>query len=296
MQVEQALRALSQLKAAAPPATSARLGEIIALINRLEAETANVKRLQSEVDSLKLIELENTSLRQQMRTAGASSFMAQVPDSLRPSMKVIHGHADALLQGKFGKITTEQGESVKLIREHAASTLTLIDSLEAIRKLREGELQLEQKPFSGLDLLAQVWQRHSVDAEPREHRINIKADDPLPQVRGDFKQVQSILSDLVDNAIRYTPFGGIIRVTAETLGTHVLFTVSDNGIGLSDEDTKEIGKPFWRASRQPLVRQYPGSGLRLYIARQLLQLHGSDLILSGEPGMGSSFSFLLAAS
>ncbi|MEP7294410.1 MAG: HAMP domain-containing sensor histidine kinase [Chloroflexota bacterium] len=295
MQAEQALRALGQLKAAAPPATSARLGEIMTFLNQLEAENSALGRVEPDNTALRQLEVENAALKQQLDAFAANSLMSQVPDTLRPSMKVVYGHAEALIQGKFGAITTEQVESVRLIKEHAASALTLLESLEAISKLRQGQLQLESREFSGLELLANVWKRHAADAEPREHQINIKADDPLPNVRGDYKHVQAILSDLVDNAIRYTPFGGIIRVTAETLGTHVLFTVSDNGIGLSDDDTTQIGKPFWRAARQPLVRQHPGTGLRLYIARQVLQMHGSDLILSGEPGVGSSFSFLLAA-
>ena len=295
MQTEQAIRALTQLKSAAPPATSSRLSEIIVLLNELEAENANLRQVQAEVESLQLLELENTSLRQQVKTAAASNLLTQVPETLRPSMKVVYGHADALLLGKFGAVTSEQAESIRLIKDHAASAITLIESLEDISKLREGGLTLEPTSFSGLELLANVWTRHAPDAEPREHQINIKADDPLPRVKGDYKYVESVLGDLVDNAIRYTPFGGNIRVTAESLGSHVLFTVADNGIGLSEEDMRQIGKPFWRASQQPLVRQHPGTGLRLYIVRQLLQLHGSELILSGEPGVGSTFSFMLTA-
>lgn len=300
MQTEQALRALIQLKSAAPPATSARLSEIIELVGELEAENASLRQmqdqLQAEVESLPLLEIENTSLRQQAQTAAASSLLMQVPEVLRPSMKVVYGHADALLLGKFGAVTTEQAESIRLIKDHATSAITLIESLDDIDKLREGDLKLEPTTFSGLELLANVWTRHAADAEPREHQISIKADDPLPTVKGDYKYIESILSDLVDNAIRYTPYGGTIRVTAESLGSHVLFTVADNGIGLSEDDMQKIGKPFWRAARQSLVRQHPGTGLRLYIDRQLLQLHGSELILSGEPDMGSTFSFMLAAS
>lgn len=320
MQVEQALRALGQLQAAAPPATSARLGEMIALIRALDAENASLKRqiqtlskvsntaLETENASLKqkiatlskasntALEAENASLKQQINVLSkkpTGSLTLQAFDALRPSIALVRGNADALLKGRFGSVTTEQAESIKLIGEHAASTLALMDSLDLIGRLRQGQLQLETKTFSGLDLLAGVWQREAAAAEPREHQINIKADDPLPPVKGDYKHVLNILSDLVDNAIHYTPFGGVIRVTAETLGTHVLFTVADNGIGLSEEDTEQIGKPFWRASRQPLVRQHPGMGLRLYLARQVLKLHGSDLFLSGEPGVGSSFSFML---
>jgi len=326
MQVEQALRALGQLQAAAPPATSARLGEMIALIRALEAETASLKQqiqvlskkastatLEAENTALKqqiqvlsaktrastgALEAENTSLKQQIYLLSSKpstgSLTPQAFGSLRPSMTVVRGHVDALIQGKFGAVTNEQAESIKIIGEHAASALGLMDSLEMIDNLRKGQLQLETQSFSGLDLLATVWQQEAGAAEPREHQINIRADDPLPSVKGDYKHVLNILSALVDNAIHYTPFGGMIRVTAETLGTHVLFTVADNGIGLTEEDTENIGRPFWRAARQPLVRQHPGTGLRLYLARQVLKMHGSDLFLSGEPGAGSSFSFMLA--
>lgn len=324
MQVEQAVRALGQLQAAAPPATSARLGEMIALIRVLEAENASLKQqirvlsaktstgaLEAENVSLKQqilalsakastreLEAENASLKQQIKALSVKTATGTLPtqvfDSLRPSMTIIRGHVDGLIQGKFGSVTTEQAESIKLIGEHASSALGLMDSLDMIDKLRKGQLQLETNTFSGLDLLATVWQHEAAAAEPREHQINIRADNPLPPVKGDYKHVLNILTGLVDNAIHYTPFGGVIRVTAETLGTHVLFTVADNGIGLSEEDTENIGRPFWRAARQPLVRQHPGTGLRLYLARQVLKMHGSDLFLSGEPGVGSSFSFLLA--
>lgn len=300
MQVEQALRALRQLQAAAPPATAARLNEMVALIRALEAENASLKQQIQTLSkaSNTALQAENAFLRQQIQTLSSKptgTLTLQAFDALRPSISLVRGNADALLKGKFGGVTTEQAASIKLISEHAASTLSLMDSLDLIGRLRQGQLQLETSSFSGLDLLATVWQREAAAAEPHDHQINIKADDPLPLVKGDYKHILSILCDLVDNAIHYTPFGGIIRVTAETLGTHVLFTVADNGIGLTEQDAEQIGKPFWRAVSQPLVRQHPGMGLRLYLARQVLKLHGSDLFLSGEPGAGSSFSFILSA-
>jgi signal transduction histidine kinase len=284
MQVEQALRALAQLRSAAPPATAERLGEMITLVIQLEAESAGFQQMQKE----------HAALKAQLKAMAAANLMPQGLAHLKPSLRIVSDHASALAQGKLGSVTTEQIASLRLINEHATSRLGLIDSLETVGRLRQGEIPFEPTVFSGLDLLASVWQRHFAAAEPREHQINIRADNPLPPVKGDFKQIFAVLGDLLDNAIRYTPFGGIIRITAETLGTHVLFTVADNGIGLSEDDTAQIGKPFWRAARQPLVRQHPGSGLRLYLARQLLALHESDLILSGELGVGSTFSFILA--
>ncbi|MBI1259168.1 MAG: hypothetical protein GC204_16990 [Chloroflexi bacterium] len=273
MQVDQALRALAQLREAAPPTTSARLGDVIKLVRDLQSE--------------------NAALAQQLATYPLADFVPQAFDMMRVSMDLVRTQSEGLRAGKLGRVTTEQADCLRLINEHASSAASLLETLDVIALLHMDALRVEPLVFSGLDLLAAAWQEHFDDAELREHTITVYADDPMPPVKGDFRQILSILSDLLDNAVRYTPFGGMIRVTAETLGTHVLFSVADNGIGLTPEEMVLIGQPFWRSLRQPLVRQHPGTGLRIYLAQQLLQLHGSELLFSGEPGMGSTFSFAL---
>ncbi|MEO8396703.1 MAG: sensor histidine kinase [Chloroflexota bacterium] len=273
MQVDQALRALAQLKEAAPPTTSARLGDVIKLVRQLQAE--------------------NVALIQQLATYPLADFVPQAFDMMRVSMDLVSAQSEGLRGGKLGRVTTEQADCLQLIHEHSSSAGSLLETLDVIALLHMDALRVEPLVFSGLDLLAAAWQQHFDDSELREHHITVYADDPLPQVKGDYRQILTILSDLLDNAIRYTPFGGMIRMTAETLGTHVLFSVADNGIGLTPEEMVLMGQPFWRSLRQPLVRQHPGTGLRIYLAQQLLQLHGSELLFSGEPGMGSTFSFAL---
>ncbi|HVU14841.1 MAG TPA: sensor histidine kinase [Phototrophicaceae bacterium] len=275
MQVEQALRALAQLRSAAPPTTSARLGEVITLLQELNEE--------------------NVALTQELAATPPSSADL-IPHSLelmRTSMELVRGQSEALRAGKLGRVTTEQADCLKLVYEYASSAMGLLETLDDITLLRSGSLSLNSQVMSGLDLLAAAWQKHFEAAEAREHHLNIHADDPLPSVIGDHDLILSVVSDLLDNAIRYTPFSGTIRITAETLGTHVLFSIADNGIGLSAQDMEQIGQPFWRALYQPLVRQHPGAGLHLYRARQILELHESELLFSGEPGMGSTFSFTL---
>jgi len=273
MQVDQALRALAQLKEAAPPTTSARLGDVMKLVRQLQAE--------------------NAALVQQLATYPLADFVPQAFDMMRVSMELVTTQSEGLRAGKLGRVTTEQADCLKLIHEHSTSAQTLLQTLDVIALLHMDALRVEPLVFSGLDLLAAAWQQHFEDAELREHVITVYADDPLPQVKGDYRQILTILSDLLDNAVRYTPFGGTIRITAETLGTHVLFSVADNGIGLTPEEMVLMGQPFWRSLRQPLVRQHPGTGLRIYLAQKLLELHQSELLFSGEPGMGSTFSFAL---
>jgi signal transduction histidine kinase len=113
----------------------------------------------------------------------------------------------------------------------------------------------------------------------------------LPPLRADYQRTLAILVDLMDNAVRYTPEGGSSRIAVDNLGGYVLFTVADNGIGLSDADMQYIGQPFWRALHQPLVRAHRGTGLRLYLARRVLEMQGGALFFSGEPNAGSTFSF-----
>jgi signal transduction histidine kinase len=94
--------------------------------------------------------------------------------------------------------------------------------------------------------------------------------------------------------VRYTSEGGHIRLSVDSLGPYVLFNVADNGIGLRQEDMDNIGQPFWRGDFHPLVRQHvTGTGLSLFLARQILALQGGELIFSGEQAVGSTFSFTL---
>lgn len=273
MQIDQALRALSQLKDAAPPTTSKRITEVMKAVSDLNAE--------------------NTALSEQLAAHPIAHLVPQAFEILRPSMELVREQSAALRAGKLGRVTTEQADCLKLIYEHAASALTLVASLDEIGLMQQGVLAIQPTVFSGLDLLAEAWQMHVDAAELRDHQITVSADDPLPYVVGDYGYIVSILADMLENAVRYTPFGGVIRMTAESLGTHVLFSVADNGIGLNADDLLQVGQPFWRAMRQSLVRQHPGTGLRLCRAMRLLELHESELLFSGEPGMGSTFSFML---
>jgi signal transduction histidine kinase len=273
MQVDQALRALAQLKEAAPPTTSARLNDMIALIRDLEAENADLQR--------------------QLAGYSFNDLLAPAFAVFRAELDSIREQSEALRTGKLNGRATAQADSLQAISDRSANALKLISSMEQVAVIRGGRLQIEPLVFSGLDLLADTWQIHHEAAEARQQNIHVYADDPLPLVLGDYRYILDVLCDLLDNAIHYSLPGGQLRMTAENLGTHVLFSIADDGIGLTPEELDQIGTPFWRAVRQPLVREYPGAGLRLHIAQALLKLHESELLFSSEPGAGSTFSFAL---
>ena len=179
------------------------------------------------------------------------------------------------------------------VRPFTETAIRIVDSYENMHDMRRGLFAL--KPFSvqPKDLLRQARKELLPRAAAAEHQVLILADDDMPQMYVDGERAYTILCDLLDNAIRYTPVSGTIRLTADSLGEHILFTVTDSGIGLNEDDIAQIGSPFWRALHQPLVARQPGGGLRLFVARRMLAVMGGELFISGDPGVGSSFSFTL---
>jgi len=208
-------------------------------------------------------------------------------------------NADALLQRLPGLM----GPTLAAVREHTLenqrvrpyleTALKMMDSVEQIHAIRRGLFSLKPFSFQPKDLIKQARKELLPRAAALDHQILVLADDDLPQMHGDGERAYTILCDLLDNAIRYTPMSGTIRLSADSLGEQILFTVSDSGIGLTEDDLQQIATPFWRAVQQPVVAKQPGAGLRLYIARRMLALMGGELFMSGEPGVGSSFSFTL---
>jgi signal transduction histidine kinase len=223
-----------------------------------------------------------------------TSLFAGLNDALRPPLIAIRGRAELVQAGLLGQITAEQDQWLQAIHENTDRAFAVLDALQEMIALQQGRVQLEALNFISTDLLAEAWERLRDQARALNHQITIHAPETVPLAHGDFYQSLIILTDLLSNALRYTPPGGGIRLSVDNLGTHVLFNVADNGIGLAPEDLEYIGRPFWRGSHR-LVRQHPGTGLRLYLAKQVLALQGGELIFSGEPDLGSTFSFTLPA-
>ena len=230
-----------------------------------------------------------------LKTTPILDLMLPMQNGLRPTITAIRTQSSRLSGGMMGSLTTEQTTSVRIIRDHADSALSLLDAVQQINALQEGSFRLQRKTFACKDLIARARDLMQASARARQHRITYYPPDQPLYAHGDFDHALATMIDLLDNAIRYTPTGGATRITVDDLGTHILISIADTGIGLSDSDLLQVGKPFWRATHQALVRDNPGSGLRLYLAQRILTLQGGELIFSGELNGGSTFSFTLPA-
>ena len=304
--VPTALELLNRLSSAAPPATSAKLEQVAALIQDLSAEASYFNTQVFENTALlnhhvpHQIEVpppmtESVAMPDQPLTDDSTAFdmLVGVNDALRAPLVAIHGRAELLSAGTLGQITEEQAQWLNAIHENAQRAFRLLDSLQQLIAMQRGEVQVDWSYFIATDLLEEAHARVLNRAAARGHEFTLMKPESVPMVRGDFYQSLVVLTDLLDNAVRYTSQGGTIRLSVDSLGTHVLFSVADNGIGLRPEDIDHVGKPFWRGEHHPLVRQHPGTGLSLFLARRMLALQGGELIFTGEPEVGSTFSMML---
>jgi signal transduction histidine kinase len=321
----QALDVLKKLQAAAPANTAGKLAQVSSLLQHLadENDYLNTRLLDETLqptsyglppstailkapnydfdfsDPMGSIlpeaddEAEGNSPAEPVLPPESTQLFSGINDALRPPLVAIRGRSELVQGGFLGQITAEQDSWLEAIQENTSRAFAVLDALQEMITLQQGKVRIEPVNFLSTDLLTEVWDRMRDKARHYNHDVEVQAPDLVPLARGDFYQSLIVLTDLVDNAMRYTAPGGKIRLSVDNLGTHVLLSVADSGVGVTETDIENIGKPFWRGTHHKLVRAYPGTGLRLYIDKQVLALQDGELIFSGEPGKGSTFSFTL---
>jgi nitrogen-specific signal transduction histidine kinase len=322
--LDQALEILGRLQSAAPGNTATKLSQVIALLKQLSDENTYLNslvldsmpslaeplqptpRAVSDVpidDYTDYVNLMGTEpypenetehgLSEELPPLDVLPLFNGLSDSLRPPLVAIRGRAELVQGGLLGQITPEQDTWLESIQENTRRAFAVLDAIQEMIAIQTGKVRIEPVNFLSTDLLSEAWEHTRDQAKQFKHNVTIQAPDLVPLAHGDFYQSLIILTNLLDNAMRYTPSGGQIKLSVDNLGTHVLLSVADNGIGLRPEDLEFIGKPFWRGSHHKLVRAHAGTGLHLYLAKQILALQDGELIFTGEAGTGSTFSFTL---
>lgn len=294
----QALALLGKLRQAAPPATADKLAAVAALIESLTQENAYLDALVSE----------NPPLLAAAPPADADDddaladdiapldLLAGVGAALRAPLAAMREQAE-LAQAEL-PAAGGAGEPAwwpAAVSSASARALRLLDAVEQLVALEQGRTPFDIVNFVATDVLKEAQSRCAALIAARGHRLALAVPQVVPLAQGDYYQTLVVLTDLLENAARYTPEGGAVRLAVDSLGTHVLFSVADSGIGLSADDLAHVGQPFWRGDKHPLVRFYAGTGLRLYLAKRTLARQAGALIFFGEPGRGSTFSFTLPA-
>jgi signal transduction histidine kinase len=225
----------------------------------------------------------------QGREAQRERFVSTVAHDLRTPLTGLSGYLDLIVEGKVQDAAVER-DFIERSRLIVDSMGELVGDLLEISRLDAGNLRLDVRPFS----VAEVGGRALAALTPvaLERQIELRSDLPprMRAARGDRREVQRILTNLLGNALKFTPEGGHVELVGSFDGPTAVLAVRDDGPGIAAEDRDRIFERFYRANAQASIS---GTGLGLAIARDLAQAMGGDLAVTSVPDSGSSFVLAL---
>jgi signal transduction histidine kinase len=222
------------------------------------------------------------------------NFISNVSHELRMPMQFLIGYLDLFSDGSLGPVNTEQASALSSLQGATQQLKGLIENLLQFSSAAAGDLPLDMSPLT-LDLpvkTAVTVSRPKAQARAVDLKKVVSAQ--LPQVIADNDKITWVVEQLLDNAIKFTPAGGLIQIETTPVQQNVMVKVTDTGIGIPDDRIDEIFEPFHQLDGSS-TRHYGGTGLGLALARSIVDAHGSKIQVESYVGQGSSFSFALPA-
>ena len=307
---------------AVPMQVGDRMIGVIEIINRRDAlpffeEDVNILTVFADqavtvVENTRLVALNEQRVPQklegtqgideaQLADLAKSEFVSFVAHELKNPMTSIKGYVELLAAGSVGQINEMQANFLNTIRANVERMSALISDLNDNAKIEAGQLRLDYKLVDIPEVTDEVVRSMKRQIEEKHQTVEIRVPSPLPLAWADRVRVAQILTDLVNNAHKYTPEGGKIVVGAEVVPNQwdprgarqvIHFWVEDSGIGISPEDQDKIFQKFFR-SDDSKAREVPGTGLGLNITKRLVEMMDGRIWFESEFRKGSTFHFTI---
>jgi two-component system phosphate regulon sensor histidine kinase PhoR len=219
-------------------------------------------------------------------------FVANVSHELRTPLSVVQGYVETLAEGAL-KDEKSATEFLTIIDKNVRRLSAIVSDLLDLSKLESGGHVLEPREVDVRGLVDRVAEAFRPVAERKRQQLVVEVASRAGTLQADGTLLERALSNLVDNALKYTPEGGRIRIQAGPESGHVAFTVEDNGQGIPEADLPRIFERFYRVDKSR-SRDLGGTGLGLSIVKHIVQLHGGTISVRSSPA-GSTFTIRLPA-
>jgi signal transduction histidine kinase len=260
--------------------------------------TAETRQFVERLADNAAIAVENARLYEALHQANQakSEFVSLVSHELRTPMTSIRGYSEMLSKGLVGALNPRQQQFVDVIERNVNRMRILVSDLLDLSRIETGRLRLEPESTELELAVDDAFETVEEQLNAKDQQFTAKLSENLPQVWADPHRLTQILINLMGNAVKYTPEGGEIDVTAEMVADNgeprVRCAVADTGLGISLEDQGRLFTKFFR-SDDPLVQEQTGTGLGLAITKSLVELHGGEISVHSQKGQGTTFVFTL---
>jgi two-component system phosphate regulon sensor histidine kinase PhoR len=218
-------------------------------------------------------------------------FVANVSHELRTPLSVVQGYTETLLEGAM-KDEKNGPEFLGIIDKNVRRLSSIVSDLLDLSKLESGGQVFEPRPVDVRALVERVGDAFRPVAERKRQQLVVEVPANAGTVDADGALLERAVSNLVDNALKYTPEGGRVRMSATSDGVQAAITVEDNGMGIPEADLPRVFERFYRVDKSR-SRDLGGTGLGLSIVKHIIQLHGGTISVRSAVGTGSSFTIRL---
>jgi sigma-B regulation protein RsbU (phosphoserine phosphatase) len=222
-------------------------------------------------------------------------FLSHVSHELRTPLTCIHQYVSLVLDGLAGPVSTEQAEHLQTVLKGVGQLHGMIRDLLEATRAESGKMRIEPRCISIEELIGQALAMMKVAADQKKIKLEASVDPAIPLVYADPDRILEVLINLLDNGIKFTPEEGSVSVKAcmvETDPSAVYLSVTDTGRGISQQALPRIFERMFQDG-DGVNGSRTGLGLGLYIAKEIISLHGGRVWAASDPGNGSAFSFHL---
>ncbi len=221
-----------------------------------------------------------------------STFISIISHELKTPVSLIKGYAETLQRDDARWDRDTVRESLTVISEESDRLAELIENLLDASRLQAGALKLNLAEVSLEQLAARLAQKFAAQPAAARHTLTVDFPKSFPPLPGDEERLTQVLSNLIGNAIKYSPQGGRIVVSGRAEPTQVVVRVSDEGPGIASADLPHVFERFYRGDSEAAKRA-KGTGLGLYLARAVVEAHGGRIWVESPAGRGATFAFSL---
>ncbi len=263
---------------------------VAAMVLQLQKALQSANRRLEEKVRERTIELSHALEKLSELNRLKADFVANISHELRTPMTHIVGYVDLLADDTFGPLSDQQREAINTLRRASGRLNDLIEDLIQFSDTSRGGISLSLQSISLRDCFQEALSRLSAKSQKGNVHLEVHLPPDLPNVRADGRKITWVVSQLMDNGIKFTPTGGRVSIRAGSSTERVWITIEDTGIGIPESRMEELFAPFHQLDGSS-TRRHGGTGMGLYLSRQIVDAHGSKLTMKSKEGGGTTVMF-----